>query len=62
MRLVETRAKPRLLAAFLDGMHDPAAHVSDQKLDRIGADIDDRASHRFHEVRGLEQFLSNLPK
>jgi hypothetical protein len=48
LRIVEAAAQAglgALLVKRLDGM---AAHLGHQQLDRVGADIDDGASHGFH--------------
>ena len=48
VRFVKALAEPRLAALLVDGLHVAPAHVRHQQLDRVGADINDRAAHSFH--------------
>jgi hypothetical protein len=46
MRFVKSPAQPRLFALFPDRDHIVTSHISYQKLDGIGADIDHSPADR----------------
>ena len=46
---VKAPAQPRLPAFLVNRAHVAPGHVGHQQLDRVGADINDRATDRLHE-------------
>jgi hypothetical protein len=62
VRVVEAGAQPRLVAAFVDGVDGATRNVTHEQFDRVGANVDDSASHGSHIAETIKTSAPTLPK